>query len=93
MNKIKKEFLENFSKKFNLPILNQSEEKFHFEAKEMISSEVIDKSVQKFFEGKGYSLKEILPGGFFFFNEKERIIVTITNYSGKYPFSIFVSVD
>ncbi|MFA5838459.1 MAG: hypothetical protein WC849_00775 [Candidatus Paceibacterota bacterium] len=93
MTEIKNDFTKYFSKNFNLPILSQNGEKIHFEAKEQISYEVIDEIIQKFFEENGYSLKKILSGGFFFLKGKERVIVTITNLSGKYPFSIFISIS
>ena len=62
-------------------------------AKELISSEIIDEIVQKFFEEKGYSSRKILSGGFLFLKEKEKIFVTITNLSGRFSSSISVSIE
>ncbi|TSD02580.1 MAG: hypothetical protein Athens071416_623 [Parcubacteria group bacterium Athens0714_16] len=93
MIEIKKEFLTHFSSNFKLPVLGQSESKFHFEAKELIESEKIDNSVKNFFEEKGFSSKKLTTGGLLFKKERKTVIVTVTNFSGSRPFSICVSIE
>lgn len=93
MNEIRKDFFEYFVKKFELSILRQSESKIHFEAKKSIESAEIGTAVIDFFEKKSYSSKKLTTGGFIFVKEKERVIVSVTNFCTKAPFSITVSVE
>ncbi|MBU3968808.1 hypothetical protein KJ991_01155 [Patescibacteria group bacterium] len=93
MSGIKEEFFKYFSEKFNLSTNTKNEKVFRFVAKELIQPETINEAIEKFFKEREYSTKKILVGGFLFLKGKEKVFVTITNSSGRFPFLIFISIE
>ena len=93
MTEIRKEFFKYFSEKFDLTIDDENTRKCHYVAEKSVSSEDINESIEKYFFEKGYVAKKVMVGGLLFLKEKEKVIISVTNFSGKRPFSISVSIE
>ncbi len=95
MEEIKRGLFQSFSKKFRLvlPEINKGNPNLNiFEAKEKITSEDIDNFLENFFEEKGFSVRKN-KAGFLLLKGKEILTVCPTNFSGKHPFTISISVE
>lgn len=93
MTEIKKEFLENLAKNLHLAVFDQNESHIHFEAKDKICDSLLDNTIENFFKEKNFSLEKLTTGGFLFRKNREYAIVTVSNFSGRAPFTVAVSIQ
>ena len=85
---------ENFSKHFDLVSQEKSDRKISFEAEKKITSNEIDNFLENFFTEENFEIRKNKNGaGYLFIKEKKRVFVSVTNFSGKAPFLILMSVE
>lgn len=83
---------ENFSKNFGLVAKEISTRKVSFEVEKEIAQSEIDSFLESFFVSENFKIKKN-RAGYLFIGEKERALVSVTNFSEKAPFSIIMSIE
>lgn len=89
---LSEKLFENFSKNFDSVAKEISTRKVSFEVEKEIAQSEIDSFLESFFVSENFKIKKN-KAGFLFIGEKEKALVSVTNFSDKPPFTVIMSIE